>query len=57
MKFKIGDTVIISGSCRYGKIVGFSKDKNFYKIQWACQSNPANSMIRISNQNLKLKDW
>jgi len=55
MKFKIGQIVRIGQSTLYGKITGFSKDKQYYKIQWLSPSKPP-SKIKISNNNLRLDD-
>jgi len=54
MKFKTGQTIRIGSTTAFGKVVGFSKDKKFYKIQWLSPQPHPSSMIKTSNQSIRL---
>ena len=38
----------------YGKIIGFSKNKKFYIIQWLSTPPHPNNQINVLNQNLRI---
>ena len=52
--FKKGQIVRVGQTHFYGKIIGFSKNKKFYIIQWLSTPPHPNNQINVLNQNLRI---